>query len=35
MSGIPVNLGIEDELSEAVLRRVLDYLRRDYFVGFA
>jgi len=35
MSPIPVNLAIEDELSEAVLRRLLDYVNRDYHVGTA
>jgi hypothetical protein len=35
MSEIPINLGIEDELSEAVLRRLLADSRRGYFVGTA
>jgi hypothetical protein len=35
MSTIPVNLAIEDELSEVVLRRVLTYLDRGYSVGTA
>jgi hypothetical protein len=34
MIGIPVNLAIEDELSEVVLLRILGYLRR-YAVGAA
>jgi len=32
---IPVDLAIEDELSEAVLRRLLDYAKRGYSVGTA
>jgi hypothetical protein len=35
MSPIPVNLAIEDELSESVLRTVLEFVNRDYFVGTA
>jgi len=35
MSTIPINLAIEDELSEAVLRRVLKHLKRGYSVGVA
>ena len=35
MSVIPVNLGAEDELSEAVLRRLLDFARRGYEIGIA
>lgn len=35
MSVIPVNLAIEDELSEAVLRRILSYVDRGYAVGAA
>jgi hypothetical protein len=35
MSPIPVNLAIEDELSESVLRTLLDYVDREYFVGTA
>lgn len=30
---IPINLAVEDELSEAVLRRLLDHADRDYQVG--
>jgi hypothetical protein len=33
MSPIPVNLAIEDELSETVLRKLLDHINREYFVG--
>ena len=33
MSSIPVNLAIEDRLSEAVLRRLLHYSARGYAVG--
>ena len=32
---IPVNLATEDELSEAVLRRLLDHADRGYAVGTA
>jgi hypothetical protein len=32
---IPVNLAVEDELSEAVLRRLIDHAQRDYAVGQA
>ncbi len=35
MTPIPVNLATEDELSEAVLRRILLYLNRGYAVGVA
>lgn len=35
MSPIPVNLAIEDELSESVLRTLLRYVDREYFVGTA
>jgi hypothetical protein len=35
MSPIPLNLVIEDELSEVVLRRLLADTNRDYFVGSA
>jgi hypothetical protein len=35
MSSVPVNLAIEDELSEAVLRRLLAGAKRDYAVGTA
>jgi hypothetical protein len=35
MSPIPVNLAIEDELSESVLRTLLNYVDREYFVGTA
>jgi hypothetical protein len=35
MSPIPVNLVIEDELSEIVLRALLDHVNREYFVGTA
>jgi len=35
MSVIPVNLATEDELSEAVLRRLLDHAARGYVVGSA
>ena len=35
MSVIPVNLAVEDELSEAVLRRILSHLDRGYAVGTA
>jgi hypothetical protein len=34
MSAIPVNLACEDELSEAVLRRLLLEVERGYAVGF-
>jgi hypothetical protein len=33
MSTIPVNLAVEDQLSEAVLRRVLSHLNRGYAIG--
>src|ERR1035441_2055564 len=32
---IPVNLATEDELSEAVLRRLLDHADRGYAIGTA
>jgi hypothetical protein len=35
MSTIPVNLAIEDRLSEAVLRRVLAHANRGYAIGTA
>jgi len=35
MTVIPINLAIEDDLSEAVLRRLLDHADREYFVGTA
>ena len=35
MSTIPVNLAVEDRLSEAVLRRILRHLDRGYAVGTA
>ena len=35
MSPIPVNLAVEDQLSEAVLRRILSYLDRGFAVGTA
>ena len=35
MSVIPINLATEDELSEAVLRRLLAFVRRGYEVGHA
>lgn len=35
MSVIPINLGIEDELSEAVLRRLLRFVGRGYEIGVA
>lgn len=35
MSPIPVNLAIEDELSESVLRTLLHHVNREYFVGTA
>ena len=35
MSVIPVNLAVEDELSEAVLRRVLIQVKRGFAVGTA
>jgi len=33
MPVIPVNLAVEDELSDVVLRRILTYLNRGYAVG--
>lgn len=33
MSPIPLNLAVEDRLSESVLRRVLDYVDRGYHIG--
>lgn len=35
MITIPVHLAIEDELSEAVLRRILAHIKRGYAVGVA
>ena len=35
MRSIPVNLAIEDELSEAVLRRLLADARHGYVIGKA
>jgi len=35
MSSIPVNLAVEDELSEAVLRQLLHFLSRGFAVGRA
>lgn len=35
MSTLPVHLAIEDPLSEAVLRRLLEHSRRNYAVGYA
>jgi hypothetical protein len=35
MMVIPVNLAVEDELSEVVLRRLLEYVDREYAVGVA
>lgn len=35
MTPIPVNLAIEDELSEVVLRQLLTFVGRDYHVGIA
>lgn len=35
MSVIPIHLAVEDELSEAVARRLLSYVDRDYAVGVA
>jgi len=33
MAQIPVNLAVEDQLSEAVLRKILHYSKRPYVVG--
>jgi hypothetical protein len=33
MSPIPVHLAVEDDLSEAIIRRLLLGTRREYFVG--
>lgn len=33
MRTIPVHLAVEDELSEAVLRRLLEHANRGYAVG--
>jgi hypothetical protein len=33
MSPIPVNLAVEDDLSESVLRRLLGFINREYHVG--
>ena len=35
MSPIPVNLAVEDELSEAVIRRLLSHSARGYAIGTA
>jgi len=35
MSMIPVNLAVEDALSETIVRRLLDYTDRSYAVGVA
>ena len=35
MSTIPINLAIEDRVSEAVLRRLLEHVNRGYVVGTA
>jgi hypothetical protein len=35
MSPIPVNLAIEDELSEIVLRAIVAHVDRDYWIGTA
>lgn len=35
MTVIPVNLAVEDELSETVLRRLLEYTHRNYAIGVA
>jgi len=35
MSVIPVHLAVEDDLSEAVLRRILDHVDRGYAIGRA
>jgi hypothetical protein len=35
MNTIPINLAIEDELSEAVLRRILTCVQKRYSIGFA
>lgn len=35
MSPIPVNLAVEDDLSESVLRTLLEYVDRDYCIGTA
>jgi hypothetical protein len=35
MNPIPINLAIEDRLSESVLRRLLDHVNRGYCVGTA
>lgn len=32
---IPVNIAIEDELSEATLRQIFNHLQRGFWVGFA
>ena len=33
MTPIPVNIAVEDELTEAIVRRLLDYTRRGYAIG--
>lgn len=35
MASIPINIAVEDQLSEVVLRRLIDHVNRDYFVGTA
>ncbi len=35
MNAIPINLATEDELSEAVLRRLLTFAARGYAIGYA
>jgi hypothetical protein len=34
MAPIPVNLAVEDALSEAALRRILQVVNREYAIGF-
>lgn len=33
MSGIPIQIAVEDELSEAVTRKLLESLNRDFLIG--
>ena len=33
MSPIPINLAVEDDLSEWVLRVLIDYVNREYSIG--
>src|SRR5271163_4824291 len=33
MSPIPINLAVEDELSETVLRAILAFVDREYWIG--